>query len=1042
MRSFRPSHLLHTWILAVVGLFFAGGANAQSPEANANAVYDQALFEGLSYRSIGPSRGGRVTAVTGIADEPGTFYMGATGGGVWKTTDYGATWANVSDGYFQTGSVGAIDVADSDPNIVYVGTGSDGIRSNVITGRGVYKSIDAGEAWSFIGLRDVGQIGAVIIHPENPDLVYVAAIGHAFGPNPERGVYRTRDGGASWENVLFVSDSTGAVDLEFAPDDPREIYATMWRAERKPWTIISGAHEGGVYKSTDGGDNWTQLTDDLPSALIGKSDLAVSAADPDRLYALIEAPVGEGGLYRSDDRGASFQLVSTESGLLDRPFYYLNVDADPTDADVVYVNSTRFFKSTDGGTTFRRRSTPHGDNHDMWINPNDSEIYIQSNDGGANVTLNDGRTWSTQRNQPTAELYQVDIDDRFPYWVYAGQQDNSTIAVPSRPPYSAPGGANAYWMSIGGCETGPAVPKPGDPNIVYANCKGRFGRYNYLTGQEKNYYVGGQNMYSHNPRDLKYRFQRVSPIEISPHDPNVIYHGSQFLHRTTDEGVTWETISPDLTAFDPNTQVISGSPITRDITGEEFYSAIYAVEESPLTPGVIWVGANDGPVHITRDGGATWTEITPNDLPPGGRVQTIEPSPHRPGSAYIAVYRYLLDDWQPYIYRTDDYGASWARLTSGANGVPADYPTRVVREDPDREGLLYAGTEFGMFISFDDGAHWQPFQLDLPVTPVTDIKLHQKDLVLSTMGRSFWILDDITPLHELDQRVASADAHLFEPRDAYRMRYRSSDRAPAEPEYPAAGAMIDYFLAAEPDGDVRFEILDESGTLIVNFTSAAPPEGDESGQAGGPGFGFGSSRPVRLDKDAGMHRFTWDLRYPGALDPESGRAGGRGPLAAPGTYRARISVGDWSDTRSFVVLIDPRVAEDGVTQEDLEEQLAFNLRLRDAIGEARKAAHRVGVARRELEERSAESDDQALVERTQRLSEQLEAIEALLVTSEGRYQQPMLIAQLQYLFSMTNGADQKLGADAYTRFDELKAELSGHVAEIERLLETETGITG
>ncbi|UCF41519.1 MAG: hypothetical protein JSW43_04100, partial [Gemmatimonadota bacterium] len=674
---------------------------------DANTVYASALFSGLEYRMVGPSRGGRVTAVAGHVAHPGTFYMGATGGGVWKTTDYGITWHNVSDGYFATGSIGAIRVADSDPDIVYVGTGSDGIRSNVITGRGVYRSTDAGETWEFIGLRDVGQIGAVLIHPADPDLVYIAAIGHAFGPSSERGVYRTTDGGRSWEQVLFVSDSTGAVDLEFAPDDPQTVYASMWRAERKPWTIISGAREGGVYKSTDGGDRWTKLAGGLPDGLVGKTDLAVSAADPDVLYVLAEADPGR-GLYRSDNRGRSFRLVNQEEGLTRRPFYYLNVDADPNDPDVVYVNNEGFFKSTDGGATFRRVRTPHGDNHDMWINPENSDLFVQSNDGGANVTLDGGRTWSSQHNQPTAELYQVDVDDRFPYWLYAGQQDNTTIAVPSLPPFDAPGGPTGHWREQGGCETGPAVPKPGDPDIVYSNCKGRFGRYNVKTGQEQQYYVGAQNLYGHNPKDLMYRFQRVSPIEVSPHDPDVVYHASQYLHRSTDDGKTWETISPDLTAFRPERQMASGWPITRDITGEEHYSTIYAVEESPLAQGEIWVGANDGPVHLTRDGGATWVEVTPPDLPPEGRVQSIEPSPHRRGKAYVAVYRYLLGDWEPYIYRTTNYGETWTRLTSGTNGIPADSPTRVVREDPDREGLLYAGTEFGLFVSFDDGAHWQP----------------------------------------------------------------------------------------------------------------------------------------------------------------------------------------------------------------------------------------------------------------------------------------------------------------------------------------------
>ena len=991
-----------------------------------NVVYSPALFAELEFRMVGPSRGGRVTTVAGHVEHPGTFYMGATGGGVWQTTDYGITWHNISDGFFATGSIGAIRVADSDPNIVYVGTGSDGIRSNVIAGRGVYKSNDAGATWEFIGLRDVGQIGAVLIHPTNPDLVYIAAIGHAFGPSPQRGVYRTVDGGRSWQQLLFVSDSTGAVDLEFAPDDPQTIYASMWRAERKPWTIISGAREGGVYKSTDGGEHWTKLGGGLPNELVGKTDLAVSAADPDVLYVLAEAQPGR-GLYRSDDRGVSFRFVSDEDGLTRRPFYYLNVDADPNDADVVYANSEGFFKSTDGGETFRRVRTPHGDNHDMWINPDNSDLFVQSNDGGANVTLDGGRTWSSQHNQPTAELYQVDVDDRFPYWLYAGQQDNSTIAVPSLPPYSAPGGPTAYWRAQGGCETGPAVPKPGNPDIVYANCKGRFGRYNVKTGQEQQYYVGAQNLYGHNPKDLMYRFQRVSPIEVSPHDPDVVYHASQFLHVTTDDGKTWETISPDLTAFRPERQMASGWPITRDITGEEHYSTIYTVEESPLEKGEIWVGANDGPVHLTRDGGTTWTEITPPDLPPEGRVQHVEPSPHRRGKAYIAVLRYLLGDWQPYIYRTTDYGETWTHLTPGTNGIPADYPTRVVREDPDREGLLYAGTEFGLFVSFDDGAHWQPLQQNLPVTPVTDIKLYRRDLVLSTMGRSFWILDNVTPLHQLSEQVAQADVHLFTPRDAYRMRYRTRSfrvRSPSDPEYPEAGAMIDYYLAEEPEGDITLEILGADGVLVRRFTSAGARGGRQPGPSMAMGF-FGDGPPPRLEKGAGMHRFIWDLRYPGAWDPDRGAPGGRGPMVVPGTYQARLTVDGASLTQSFRVYIDPRVAEDGVTQEHLQEQLALNLKVREAWSLARKAAVRVDSLLAGMARAGGQGTDVGAAR------EELAALRAALVTHEVRYSQPMLIDQLEYLFGMTTRADQQPGRDAYTRYEQLRGEL----AEIQQALQ-------
>ena len=974
----------------VLMMGISDGVQAQDAPDDPNVVYDPALFEGLDFRMIGPSRGGRVTTVAGHRAQPHTFYMGAAGGGVWKTTDYGTTWRNVSDGYFKTASIGSIDVADSDPSILYVGTGSDGIRSNVIVGRGIYKSTDEGKTWAFLGLRDTGQIGAVVIHPTNPDVVYVAALGSPFGPNPERGVYKTTDGGATWKHALFVSEQTGAVDLELNPANPDEVYAALWHAERKPWTIISGdTDEDGLYKSTDGGKTWRKVENGLPQGLIGKIDLAVSPADPSRVYALVEAAPEEEGLYRSNDHGDSWRLVNNEGTLMRRPFYYTNVDADPTDADIVYVNNERFFKSTDGGKAFKRISTPHGDNHDLWINPDHPEIFIQSNDGGANVTLNGGRTWSSQENQPTAELYQIHVDDQFPYWVYAGQQDNSTIAVPSLPPVRLPGGPTAYWEAVGGCETGPAVPRPGDANIVYSNCKGRFGRYNRTTGQEQQYYVGAVNMYGRNPSELPYRFQRVVPIEVSPHDPDVIYHGSQYVHRTTDEGKTWEQISPDLTAFRPERQMASGGPITRDITGEEHYSVLYVIEESPLEQGVIWAGANDGPVHLTRDGGQTWTDVTPPDMPPEGRIQTIEVSPHQPGKAYLAGYRYLLGDFQPYLYRTTDYGQSWTRLTNGENGIPADYPTRVIREDPDREGLLYAGTDFGLFLSFDDGAHWQPFQLDLPVTPITDIKVYRKDLVLSTMGRSFWILDNLTPLHQLDEQVAAAQAHLFQPRDAYRMRYNAGRRSPSNPEYPSPGVMIDYYLAAELEGDVTLEILDAEGMVLREFSSGAKKqEAEETQQMRGPGANV---RVATLAKSAGMHRFTWDLRHPGALDDEGER--GRGPLAVPGAYQARLTVGDWSATQSFEVLIDPRVDADGVSQADLEEQLAFNLQVRDALSDAQQAAVRIDSTKSLLTDRVDAEDAQAL-----RVKEDLDEIEAALVTDDAdSYPPPMLINQLKYL---------------------------------------------
>ncbi|MGB4974506.1 MAG: hypothetical protein WBO32_17705, partial [Cyclobacteriaceae bacterium] len=843
---------------------------------------DSTFFKALTFRNVGPTRGGRSTTVQGAEKQPGTFYMGTTGGGVWKTDDYGTNWFNISDGFFKSPSIGTIKVYQEDPKIIYVGTGSDGIRSNIIVGDGMYKSENAGKTWTHIGLDKAGQIGSVEVHPTNPNLVYVAAQGQPFNPNKERGVYRTKDGGKSWENILYVSDSVGAVDIEIAPNNPNIIYAAMWRNERKPWTIISGANKiGGIYKSVDGGDNWKKVTKGLPQGLIGKIDFAVSPADPNRLYALIEAPKEERGVYRSNDQGESFRLVNNKKQLTDRPFYYCNIDANPLNADVIYVLATNFHKSIDAGKTWGEVEPPHGDNHDMWINPSDTSQFIQSNDGGANITFNGGKSWSTQENQPTAELYQVEVDDQYPYWLYAGQQDNSTIAVPSLPPYDAPGGARAFWMAVGGCETGPAVPKPGNPNIVYSNCKGNFGVYDKRSGQERQYHVGAMNIYGHNPKDLKYRFQRVSPIYVSSHNPDVVYHGSQFLHKTTDDGVTWETISGDLTANEPGKQVISGSPITRDVTGEEYYSTLYEINESKLKEGLLWVGANDGPIHVTKDGGKNWENVTPKNLPPGGRVDCIEPSPHAEGKAYAAILRYQVGDWMPYIYKTADYGKSWTLLTTGSNGIPEGFPTRTVREDPDQEGLLYAGTEYGLFISFNDGATWQSFQQNLPVTPITDIKVFRKDLILSTMGRSFWVMDNISPIHELTKAKESKTAYLYQPEDALRLRHRGTKKSDT-PYYPDAGVTIDYTLKTKPTQEIKLEILNPDNRVVRTFTSEAPPK-DTTKVGVDMATGFETKKSKGdLSKEEGTHRFRWDLYHEGPWDKDPARSLRGGPMVRPG----------------------------------------------------------------------------------------------------------------------------------------------------------------
>lgn len=991
----------------------------QAQTATKEAVKPEALFSDLSFRNIGPTRGGRVTAVAGVERQKATFYMGSTGGGVWKTTDYGANWRNISDGFFSTPSIGAIRVAPSDEKTIYVGTGSDGIRSNVITGKGVYKSTNAGKSWTHIGLTKAGQIGAVEVHPTDPNTVFVAAIGQAFNANPERGVYRTKDGGQNWEQVLFVSDTTGAVDLEISPDNPNIIYASMWRGERKPWTIISGGVEGGIYKSEDGGDTWKKLTNGLPKGLFGKSDLAISPADPTIVYALIEALEGEGGVYRSTDRGETFVLVSTEKALLDRPFYYCNLDINPQDPNTLYVSATGFHKSTDGGKTWQRKRTPHGDNHEIWINPQDSNLCIQANDGGVNVSLNGGQTWSTQDNQPTAELYQVEIDDQFPYWVYAGQQDNSTIAIPNLPPYSAIGGATSFWMEVGGCETGPVVPKPGNPDIVYANCKGRFGVYDKRTGQEKQYYVGAGNIYGHNPKDLKFRFQRVSPIHVSPHNPDVVYHTSQYVHKTTDDGVTWEIISPDLTAFEPNKQVISGSPITRDVTGEEYYSTIYAIRESTVAEGVIWVGANDGPVHVTKNGGKQWEKVTPKELPGGGRIDCVEPSPHQAGKAYFTSLRYQLGDWKPYIYRTADYGKSWTLLSTGNNGIPADYPVRVVREDPDREGLLYAGTEFGLFISFDDGKNWMPFQQNLPITPVTDIKVHQQDLVISTMGRSFWIMDNLSVLHQMPADQALATIQLFKPRPAYRMRY-GGGFGPSEGgvEYPNPALDIDYYLPEKIDGDLLLEILDDKGIVIQRFSSGNPEESQKDGEPSmSTGFFLPKGNP-KLKNAKGLHRFSWNMRHPGP-ESESGRSRG-GPVVAPGNYSLRLKYAGQQWEQNATIKMDPRLEQSGVKLADLKEQETLTLKIVQLQNESRQLADQIKQRKKEVDTAMEKATGAKEKKKLQKEKEALDAKEKVLVTEEGRYMQPMLLDQISYLASMLNRADQKPGKDAVDRFIELK----------------------
>jgi photosystem II stability/assembly factor-like uncharacterized protein len=1002
-------------------------------QSDSNQLVAPQAFADLRWRNVGAARGGRVTGFAGVRQQPHTFYAGATGGGVWKTDDAGITWRPIGEGQITTGSIGSIDVALSNPEHVWVGTGSAAIRSNVIIGRGVFKSIDAGRSFQFAGLKDAGQIGTIRVHPTNPDVVWAAASGSPFGPTEERGVFKTTDGGKTWRKTLYVDTEHGARDVEVDWQDPNVLYAATYRGFRKGWDIISGgpADKGGIWKSVDGGDTWKKMSAGLPSKLIGKIDLDIARSNPKVVWAMIEAPGAEGGLYRSNDAGESWSLVNNSAQLRQRPFYFNYVNVSPKDENTVFVSALNFHKSTDGGKTFTSITTPHVDNHGMWINPDNPDIFLQVNDGGANVTLNGGRSWSSILNQPHAEYYMVAVDEQYPYRLYVPQQDNTTLIVPSVPPVSWGIDHPAeLWLQASGCETGGIWPRR-DGSVVWGACKGEVGRYNVITGQEQHYWIYPQNRYGHDPDDIKYRFPRQTVVYLSPHDDRVVYQASHVLHRSTDEGVTWATISPDLTAREPEFQIVPGNPITRDITGEEVYSTIYSMVESRLERGVLWVGANDGPVHVSRDNGKTWKNVTPKGLPPGGRVQNIEDSPHRKGSAYIAVYRYLREhDLKPYIYRTDDYGETWTPLTDGKNGIPVDHPTRVVREDPGRDGLLYAGTEFGFFVSFNNGRNWQPLQQNLPATPVTDIRVHRNDLVISTMGRSLWIMDNVTPLQQL-AGASLETAHLFQPRETIRYRHSSNAGGNGEPEYPAPGVHIDLWFKDAPAADSRLEILDGKGQVIRTFGVGAAPS---AGQAQDMRATFrGGAGASSLRRAAGMQRFNWDMRHPGPWTAAAPQGGGGGPMAAPGKYSVRLTSGGQTQTRAFELKVDPRVTQDGVTQADIEAQVTFLLRLRDTMSDARRLQQGIEQAMKKAGVAPVEPAVPGSTPAQLKFAHPLQALWARVADQSGTYPQPMLISQLSNVNRMVGQADQKVGKDAHDRYNDLLKELQALQAEFKQI---------
>jgi len=991
-------------------------------------------FKGMKYRIVGPFRGGRSLTASGIPGDPTTYYFGATGGGVWKSTDGAMTWSSVFDKE-GTSAIGSLAVAASNPNIVYVGTGEACLRGNISHGDGIYKTLDGGKNWKNVGLKDSRAVGKVIVNPNNPDIVFVAALGHPFGPNTERGIFRSLDGGKTWEKVLFKDENTGGIDVAFDPHNPNILFAALWEVRRTPWSLSSGGPGSGLYRSNDGGTTWKRIEDKngkesgLPKGPYGRIGVSV-AANSDRVYALIQA--AEGGLYRSDDGGDTWQLVNGSHSLIQRSWYYMHVIADPQDRETVYVMDVDAYRSSDGGRSFNKIKVPHGDNHGLWIDPRNTNRMIASNDGGVTVTLDGGKTWSRQNNQPTAQFYHVIADTRTPYYIYGAQQDNSTVGIASR---SDDGFIDAPdWYPVGGGEAGYIAPYPPDPNVVYAaDYEGLITRFDKRNGQLRN--ITNQTHLSDagGAAPLEHRFQWTSPVMISPHDPETLYHAGEQLFKTTDGGVHWEAISPDLTRNDKSKQQPSGGPINLDDSGTEYYDTIFALAESPVTKEVIWAGTDDGLIQITRDAGKSWTNVTPKDLPEWSRISQIDASPFDAGTAYVAVDRHQLDDLTPHILKTSDYGKTWTTLTKG---IPNTTFVRAVREDPKKRGLLYAGTEMGVFVSFNDGADWRPLQLNLPRAPIHDLIVKDDDLVVATHGRSFWILDDLTPVRQFTDDISKQDVHLYTPPVAYRMQ--NPDEVPKPivvGQNPPAGAVIDFFVKDAPKGETTIEILDSQNQVIRKFSSLKTETPDEP-------LDPDDKKPEKEIKvEAGLNRFVWNLRYesanrvPGYYLWEY-NGGARGPIALPGKYQVRLTVDGKSQTAPFELKLDPRVH---VSQQDLEKQFTLLMQIREQLNRVYAAVNQIEDVRSQTEamKRRLPPDDggRSLATSADGLTAKLVSVRDPMINlrisanEDSLAYHPQLDGQLAFLaMIVSSGCDCGPTEAATKRFDELKKQVDDVVA--------------
>ncbi len=936
----------------------------------------------LKYRTIGPFRGGRSVAVTGVTSQPSVYYFGGTGGGVFKTTDGGGSWMPVTDGQIKTGSVGAIAVSESDPNFVYVGMGEPDIRGNASHGDGVYKSTDAGKTWKHVGLEDSYHIGAVRIHPRNPDIVYVATLGHLWGPNDQRGVYKTTDGGKNWKQIYTRGKTAGAVDLILDPNSPNTVYAAFWDMHRLPWDLESGGPASGLFKSTDGGDTWTDLSRSpgMPKGVLGRIGITVSPMNSDRLWALVEAQ--DGGIFRSDNGGKNWTKVNEERKLLQRAWYYARIFADPQKADTVYALNTSFYRSDDGGKTYTAIRTPHGDNHYLWIASNDSNRMIESNDGGANITSNGGRTWSTIDNQPTAQFYRVALDNDFPYHAYGAQQDNSTVRIATRSDSGSIGVRD--WYDVGGGESGWLAPDPKNSEIVYAGSyDGLLTRYDHRSGQLRNVTVWPDNPMGYGAEAMKYRFQWNYPIMFSPNDPDTLYCAGDHVFKTTNGGASWEVISRDLTRNDKSKQGPSGGPITKDNTSIEYYDVIFTMAESPVKKGLLWTGSDDGLVYMTQDGGKNWSNVTPKGMPEWIQINSIEASPFDPGTAYFAATMYKFDDFRPFLYKTTDYGKTWTQINAG---IPPKAFTRVIREDPNHRNALVAGTETGMYVSFNGGDSWQSLQLNLPVVPIADLAFHKREneLVVATQGRAFWVFDELPLLYQLAGSTLKEDMKLFRPRDTYRT-LRGGFRLPpsgAQGQNPPAGAAIYYSFKEKPEGEVTLEFLDNADKSIRKFSSK--PQKKEEGAEEEDDFPRRPPGADRMPAESGLNRFLWDLHYPDATTfPKLIMWAGsvRGPAIVPGTYQVRLTTNSKSQTQSLEVKKDPRLK---TTPDEYARQLEVALQIYNKLNQTNEAVVQIRDIRKQLDEYVQRAKDPKVVEAAKALSKKLTAVEEELYQTKNR----------------------------------------------------------